>query len=109
MAASSSSSVGSFTPDVRPRGRNGPSPENSRAGWAAALSRRMEDERVVNLHAAAAFRFGKLDSFDHVGDAIRDVRIDAARRRLRDISVRIDEELRLDRADETRLGEQLLL
>src|SRR5689334_19452638 len=73
------------------------------------LTCRAERERVVHLHATAAFRLRELDAVDDIGDAARDLGIDARALRRRHVTVRRDEELRRHRAGEARLREQLLL
>src|SRR6185295_1603940 len=72
-------------------------------------ARRVERERIVHLHAAAALGLGELDVLDHLGDAARDLAVDAVAGRRRDRAVGRDEELGLHRARQGRLGEQLLL
>src|SRR5262245_52875056 len=70
---------------------------------------RPEGERIVHLHVAAALRLRELDALDDACHAARHVGIDAVARRRLHVAVTGDQELRLHRAAEARLREQLLL
>src|SRR5207248_6209171 len=72
-------------------------------------SRLVERKRIVDLNSTAAFRLRELDPADDVGDAVRDLGIDARAVGRRHRAVRRDEELGLDRARQPRLGQELLL